>query len=58
MKKHTGWVRDIYIDTNVTHLEERWWHKFIFWKEYIYPKWVIKTKRVSIQSLKSVNKRK
>ena len=44
--------RDIYLDTEATHFEEKWWHKFIFWKKYIYPKWSIKTKRISIELLK------
>jgi len=42
---------DIFIDKNATHLFPRWWHKFIFWKKFIYPEWNIRVKRVSIKDL-------
>ncbi len=42
---------DIYIDPKATHLFPRWWHKFIFWKKFVYPEWTIRTKRMSFDQL-------
>lgn len=42
---------EIYVDPEATCLEQKWWHKFMFWKKFIYPRWVIPVKKVSIKDL-------
>ena len=42
---------DIYPDAKATHLFPRWWHKFIFWKKFIYPGFKIKAKRMKLEYL-------
>ncbi len=36
----------------VDALEQKWWHKLIFWKKWIYADWFIKTEKISIKDLK------
>jgi len=57
MKKDNGEIREleplmIFPDVNATHLYPRWWHKFIFWKKYRYPDFMIRVERMSIKDLK------
>ena len=44
-------IRDFYTDPNATHLEPRWWHKFVFWREFKYPKYVVERRCVSLEEL-------
>jgi hypothetical protein len=37
---------EIHIDPGANVLYERWWHKFMFWRKFRYPRWPIKIKYI------------
>lgn len=49
-------VYDYLVDPQATHLERKWWHRFMFWKKFRYPKFVVRTKTLTLQKAKEAFK--
>ena len=54
MKYHEIKVKTIYVDPTVDCLFPKWWHRFIFWHKYKYPKYIIKREFIKLKDLKEV----
>lgn len=46
-------IREIFLDSSCTHLEPRWWHKFMFWRKFKYPSCIQRRVFVSMDDIKN-----